>query len=86
VDYLKIDGSLVRNMLKDPGDHSLVKAINDLGHILGVQTIAECAEGNAVVAELREMGVDYTQGYATGAPLPLEALVQGTPRQGVIEQ
>ena len=86
VDYLKIDGSLVRNMLNDPSDHSLVKAINDLGHILGVQTIAECAEGNAVVAELREMGVDYTQGYATGAPLPLEAIVHETPRQAIIEQ
>jgi len=86
VDYLKIDGSLVRNMLKDPSDHSLVKVINDLGHILGIQTIAECAEGNAVVTELREMGVDYTQGYATGAPLPLEAFVRELPGQDVIEQ
>ncbi|MEN8802832.1 MAG: EAL domain-containing protein [Thiogranum sp.] len=85
VDYLKIDGRLVQNMLKNPDNHSVVKAINDLGHILGVKTIAECAEGNALVAELREMGVDYTQGYATGTPLPLEALVHETPRQGVFE-
>ena len=86
VDYLKIDGSLVRNMLEDPSEHSLIKAINDLGHLLGIQTIAECAECNAVVAELREIGVDYTQGYATGAPLPLEELVREMPRQGIIGQ
>ena len=86
VDYLKIDGNLVRNMLDDPGEHSMVKAINDLGHVLGIQTIAECAEGNAILAELRAMGVDYTQGYATGAPLALEALVREIPRQGVIKQ
>lgn len=85
VDYLKIDGSLIRNMLEDPSDHSLVKAINDVGHTMGVQTIAECAESKAVVAELRELGVDYTQGYATGAPLPMEELVQKMPCQGAVE-
>lgn len=76
VDYLKIDGTLVRNMLEDQSDHSLVKAINDIGHSVEFQTIAKCAESQVVVAELRKLGVDYTQGYATGAPLPLQELVR----------
>ena len=72
-------------MLEDQSDHSLVKAINDVGHAVGFETIAKCAESKLVVAELRELGVDYTQGYATGAPLPLEAFIHDLPRQGNVE-
>lgn len=72
MDYVKIDGRFVRDMLDDPVDRAMVTAINQIGHVLGVQTIAEWAESQAVVAQLKEMGVDFVQGYAVGRPAPLE--------------
>ena len=74
VDLLKIDGLFVRDMAKDSVDHAMVKAINDMGHAMGKQTIAECVESRAVLASLREIGIDFAQGYATGRPRPLEEL------------
>ncbi len=74
VDYLKIDGSFVHDMIDDSIDHAMVEAINQVGHIMGIGTIAECAESEEVVEMLRELGVDYAQGYAMGAPVPIEGL------------
>ncbi len=74
VDYLKIDGSFVHDMLDDTIDHAMVEAINQVGHIMGIGTIAECAESEEVVEMLRELGVDYAQGYAMGSPIPIEGL------------
>ncbi len=76
VDYLKIDGSFVHDMIDDTIDHAMVEAINQVGHIMGIGTIAECAESEEVVEMLRELGVDYAQGYAMGSPVPLEGLKQ----------
>lgn len=73
-DYLKIDGSFVRDMLDDNNDRILVSAINEIGHAMGVETIAECAESNAVVRELRKMKVDYVQGSAIGKPIPFDKI------------
>ncbi len=78
VDYLKIDGSFVHDMLDDSIDHAMVEAINQVGHIMGIGTIAECAESEEVVEMLRELGVDYAQGYAMGSPVPIEGLKQLT--------
>jgi len=74
VDYLKIDGSFVHDMIDDTIDHAMVEAINQVGHIMGIGTIAECAESEEVVDMLRELGVDYAQGYAMGSPVPIEGL------------
>ena len=74
VDYLKIDGSFVRNLETDPVDRALVSSINQIGHVLGMQTIAEWAETPELVERLRTMGVDYAQGFAVGRPLRLEDL------------
>jgi len=71
VDYLKIDGEFVRDMAGDPIDHAMVAAINQLGHVMGIKTIAEYVESEAVLARLREVGVDYAQGYALHRPAPL---------------
>ncbi|MGH8501096.1 MAG: EAL domain-containing protein [Gammaproteobacteria bacterium] len=71
VDYLKIDGSFVRNMLQNPVDCALVAAINEVGHILKIVTIAECAETDDIVVELKRLGIDYAQGYALGRPVPI---------------
>ncbi len=72
VDFVKIDGSFVRDMLDNPVDRSVVVAINEIAHVKGVKTIAECADSAAIVRELRKIGVDYAQGYALDFPRPFE--------------
>ena len=74
VDYLKIDGSFVTDMSKDNIDYAMVEAINQLGHVMGIGTIAECAESDEVVDQLRKLGVDFAQGYAMGSPMPMDGL------------
>ena len=75
VDYLKIDGAFVKDMLTDPIDCSMVEAINSIGHVMGIRTIAEFVETEAHVARLAAIGVDYVQGYGVGRPVPLESLL-----------
>lgn len=78
VDYLKIDGSFVRNIVDDPVDRAMADTINRVGHIMGLQTVGEFAESTEVIKELRTLGVDFAQGYgvqrpqALPAPLPLQ--------------
>ncbi len=68
VDYLKIDGQFVKDILRDPIDLAMVKSINEIGHIMGKQTIAEYVENKAILEKLVEIGVDYAQGYYIGKP------------------
>jgi diguanylate cyclase (GGDEF)-like protein len=68
VDYVKIDGSFVRGMLEDPIDRAVVESINQIGHDLGMKTIAEYVESEEILAALMEVGVDYAQGAAIGEP------------------
>lgn len=70
VDYLKIDGGFVRDMLTDPTNHAMVEMINRIGQVMGKRTIAEFAESMEIVEALRAMGVDYAQGYALARPRP----------------
>jgi diguanylate cyclase (GGDEF)-like protein/PAS domain S-box-containing protein len=74
VDFLKIDGAFVKDIVDDPIDLAMVKSINDMGHVLGKRTIAECVENQAILAKVREIGVDYAQGYGISAPRPLDEL------------
>jgi diguanylate cyclase (GGDEF)-like protein len=76
VDFLKIDGAFVRDILSDPVDHAMVKSINELGHLLGKETIAEHVETHELAEELRRMGVNYAQGYAYAKPQPLTGFAQ----------
>jgi len=71
VDYLKIDGSFVRRMTEDPVNKTLVAAINDIGHAMGMKTIAEGAEQQETIELLQSLGVDYVQGYVVAKPRPL---------------
>ncbi|MEA3409973.1 MAG: EAL domain-containing protein [Pseudomonadota bacterium] len=71
VDYLKIDGGFVRDMNSDEMASAIVTGINGIGHVLGMQTVAECVENEAILASVKSLGVDYVQGYAIGEPLPL---------------
>ena len=68
VDFLKIDGSFVKDMLEDPIDHAMVDSINQIGHILKLETIAEFVENKETLQNLKELGVDYAQGYAVHKP------------------
>ncbi len=72
VDYLKIDGLFVRDILEDPIDWAMVKAINDIGHAMGIKTIAEFVENEDILKELYSLGVDNAQGYGISPPLPLQ--------------
>ena len=71
VDFLKIDGNFVRDIARDPVDYAMVEAINRVGHVMSLETIAEFVEDPATLDLLRRIGVDYVQGYALGMPQPL---------------
>lgn len=74
VDYLKIDGAFIKDIEVDPMDSVMVQSINTIGHEMGLQTIAEFVESQAILEHLREIGVDFVQGYHVGRPRPLEQL------------
>ena len=76
VDYLKIDGSFVRNIADDRIDLAMVSSINQVAHIMGIETIAEYVESDAVRVALEALGVDYGQGFALARPMPLEVLLR----------
>jgi diguanylate cyclase (GGDEF)-like protein/PAS domain S-box-containing protein len=71
VDYLKIDGEFIKNMLDDQVKWALVESINQIGHVIGVQTIAEWVENRATLDAVKKIGVDYAQGYWIARPQPL---------------
>ncbi len=73
VDFLKIDGTFVRDILSDPVDYAMVRSINELGRLLDKQTIAEHVETLAVANELRDMGIDFLQGHVYARPEPLSS-------------
>ena len=70
-DFLKIDGIFVRDMVEDPMDAAIVEAINSIGHVAGLRTIAEFVESAAIRERLRAVGVDFAQGFGISAPEPL---------------
>ena len=68
---MKIDGSFVKNMLKDPMDLVVVRSINEIARLGEVATIAEYVESKEILSRLGELGVDYAQGFAVGRPMPI---------------
>ena len=75
VDFLKIDGVFVKDVVDDPINLAMVKSINDIGKVMGKRTIAEFVENDDILRKLREVGVDYAQGYRIGRPKPLDRLL-----------
>jgi EAL domain-containing protein (putative c-di-GMP-specific phosphodiesterase class I) len=71
VDYLKIDGAFVRDMAEDKVDHAMVEAIHRIGQVMGIRTVAEFVENDAILDKLSAIGVDYAQGYGIHRPEPL---------------
>jgi EAL domain-containing protein (putative c-di-GMP-specific phosphodiesterase class I) len=74
VDYLKIDGLFVKDILDDKVDLAMVKSINEVGHVMDKKTIAEFVENEQIYNLLNVLGVDYAQGYGIGKPVPLDEL------------
>ncbi len=81
VDYLKIDGSFVRIILEDRIAHAMVASINQIGHVMGLKTVAEYVENDAIAERLALMGIDYLQGYyvcRTGPPGRISGRVENS--------
>jgi len=74
VDFIKIDGSFVTRMGENAVDHEMVKFANDISHIMGRQTIAEYVANESTFSSLRDLQVDYAQGYWIGTPQPLQSV------------
>ncbi|MDH5546722.1 MAG: EAL domain-containing protein [Gammaproteobacteria bacterium] len=74
-DYIKIDGTFIRDIDKDPVDYAMVKSINDICHVMGKKTIAEFVETESIVEKLVSLGIDYAQGYHFMQPFPLVELL-----------
>ena len=72
--HVKIDGSFVRDMLNDPIDLALVKAINDISRSLDKRSVAEYVENQEIFLALKDIGVDYGQGYFIARPMPVEKI------------
>jgi Amt family ammonium transporter len=71
VDYLKIDGAFVKDMVQDPIDRAMVESIHNIGSVLKLKTIAEFVEDEAILNALKQVGVDFAQGYGVARPRPL---------------
>ena len=78
VDYLKIDGMFVKDIHNDNVSRAMVNAINDMGHVLGKQTIAEYVENEQILSVLKEIGVDYAQGFHSGRPIPIQEFFESS--------
>jgi len=72
VDYVKIDGIFVRDMLSNRVNCAMVEAIHHLAHVMGALTVAEFVENTAILERVRQIGVDFAQGYGIGKPQPLK--------------
>lgn len=79
VDYLKIDGAFIKDIANNKADVAIVKSMNEIAHSLGLKTIAEYVENNEIMDILKEIGVDYAQGYGVEKPVLLSDLVINTP-------
>lgn len=78
VDYIKIGGAFVAGMARNPSDHAVVNSINEIAHMMGKRTVAEHVESEAALVRLRDMGVDFAQGFYVARPRYLdELLAQG---------
>ena len=74
MDFLQIDGQFISHINQDPVNRSKVEAISKVGRALGIATVAECVESEAVLVELRRIGVDFAQRFYLAKPLPVAQL------------
>ncbi len=81
VDFLKFDGSFIKDTTDEPIDYAMVKIINQIGHVMNILTIAESVEQKNVLVKLKELGVDYAQGFEITEPAPLSEYVETVPKK-----
>ncbi len=74
VDYVKIDGIFIRDIDSNKIDYEMVKSLNTISKLMNIKTIAEYVENEEILATVKEIGVDYIQGYVIGEPVPIEAI------------
>jgi diguanylate cyclase (GGDEF)-like protein/PAS domain S-box-containing protein len=74
VEYIKVDGMFVGNISQDQVDYAMVRSIKDIGHVMGKKIVAESVETQAVLEKLREIGIDYAQGFEVGMPRPIQEI------------
>ena len=72
IDFIKIDGSLIRDITDDVIDHAMIESINHMGHLMGIKSIAESADSEAIILALKKLGLDYAQGYYLGEPVSMD--------------
>jgi len=75
IDILKIDGQFVRDLTNDPLNDAALRCFVDVARIMGVKVVAECVETESVLSRLKEIGVDYAQGYIFHRPEPIENII-----------
>lgn len=75
VDYLKIDGIFVKDLMRDSIARNIVESVTQVGHSMGLKIIAEYVEDDKIISLLRKMGVDYGQGYGISKPKPLKEMI-----------
>ncbi len=85
VNKLKIDGAFVRDVVDDEIDRAMVRSINDVGHAVGMETVAEFVENEAILKHIALMGIDHAQGYGIAKPAPL-AEINGKEIQALSEK
>jgi len=76
VDYLKINGSIIKNISHDTADKAMVAAINQIGKVMNIQTIAKHVENVFTLNQLKEIGIDYAQGYYLGKPKAVDEQIE----------
>jgi EAL domain-containing protein (putative c-di-GMP-specific phosphodiesterase class I) len=83
VDYLKIDGVFIKDIVDNPADQAMVKSINEIGHFLGMKTVAEYVENQQILEVLKEIGVDYAQGFGVEKPILMTEYMQRLESQAI---
>lgn len=78
VDYLKIDGIFIKDIMNNPIDRAMVRSINEIGHVMDKKTVAEFVETQEIQDFLVDIGVDYCQGYHLSRPQPFEELLNNS--------
>ena len=76
MDYLKIDGSFIKDIINDVVAAEMVRSVNQVGHMMGIKIIAEYVENDQIIQLLREIGVDFGQGYGISKPIPMADVVK----------
>ena len=75
VDYVKIDGVFIKDIVNDKSDYAMVKSITEMVKFLGMKTVAEYVENDEILELLKDIGVDYAQGYGIEKPIPLDQVL-----------